>query len=424
MQRHLAPIAALLISVSVLLTGQGLQGTLLPVRATLEAFPTLWIGVMGAAYFLGFTIGCLRGGELIRGVGHVRVFLAMTAVASALPLVHSLAVEEWVWAILRLATGFCFAVIYVVIESWLNERSTNDNRGFVFSTYALINLSVLAIGQMMTLLYEPTGFQLFAIASVLVSLAAIPVALSNSPSPDLPEAVSVDLRRLFRISLTGSLGCLATGLANGAFWALAPAFTQYVSGDVRMAAWFMTAAVVGGAIAQWPLGIASDRIGRRPVIVFITLVGAAVSAVLVFAVPNASPITLNLLGAAWGMLAFPLYSIAVACANDFTEPAEYVQVSGGLLLLYGVGATVGPFFASAMMTATGAGGLFLYAAVAHLGLAVLAVVRSFLRRAVPAGEQLPFSTALAVAQTASHVYEDEVAQQELGSEQHTTGTDS
>ena len=177
MKHALAPVAALLIGVSILLTGQGLQGTLLPVRASLEAFSTVSIGTMGAAYFLGFTLGCLRGGELVGRVGHVRVFLAMTAIGSSAPLIHGLFLSPLPWALLRMISGFCFAVLYVVIESWLNERSTNENRGLVFSTYVTISLSVLAAGQMMTLLYDPVDFQLFAIASVLVSLGALPVAL-------------------------------------------------------------------------------------------------------------------------------------------------------------------------------------------------------------------------------------------------------
>ncbi|MGB5626913.1 MAG: MFS transporter, partial [Woeseiaceae bacterium] len=154
MIKALAPVVALLISVSILLTGQGLQGTLLPVRASLEDFSTVSIGAMGAAYFFGFTIGCLRGGELMRRVGHVRVFLAMSALASAAPLLHGLIIQPIVWGSLRMLTGFCFAVLYVVIESWLNERASNENRGIIFSTYAMITLTVMAAGQMMTLLYE------------------------------------------------------------------------------------------------------------------------------------------------------------------------------------------------------------------------------------------------------------------------------
>ena len=250
MKNALAPVAALLIGVSILLTGQGLQGTLLPVRAGLENFSTISIGIIGGAYFLGFTVGCLKGGELVKNVGHVRVFAAMTALASASPLLHGLLLDPLTWSLLRALTGFCFAVLYVVIESWLNDRATNENRGVIFSTYVMITLTMLAVGQLMTLLYSPQQMQLFAIASVLVSLAAIPVVLSRSPSPDLPIHVDVDLRRLFRISPAGTLGCLASGLANGAFWSLAPVFTSSVSEDVSLAAWFMTATVVGGSLGQ------------------------------------------------------------------------------------------------------------------------------------------------------------------------------
>ena len=137
-----APVAALLLGAAILLSGQGLQGTLLPVRASIESFSTLAIGVIGAAYFLGFTLGCMKGGELVTRVGHVRVFLAMTALASATPLIHGLVLSPVAWTLLRVLTGFCFAVLYIVIESWLNERATNQNRGVVFSTYVMITLTV------------------------------------------------------------------------------------------------------------------------------------------------------------------------------------------------------------------------------------------------------------------------------------------
>ena len=246
MKHALAPVAALLVGVSILLTGQGLQGTLLPVRAALENFSTLSIGIIGGAYFLGFTLGCLKCGELVQRVGHVRVFAAMTALASATPLLHGLILNPWTWGLLRFLTGFCFAILYVVIESWLNDRSSNENRGIVFSTYVMITLTVLAAGQMMTLLYDPSDMHLFAIASILVSIAAIPVVLSKSESPDIPETVELDIRRLYRISPAGMIGCVAVGLTNGAFWSLAPVFTAGYSTDASLAAWFMTSAVFGG----------------------------------------------------------------------------------------------------------------------------------------------------------------------------------
>ena len=407
MKHAFASVAALLISVAILMTGSGLQGTLLPVRAGLEAFSTVAIGLIGAAYFLGFTIGCLKGGELVKSVGHVRVFLAMTALGSAAPLMHGLILHPFAWVLLRLLSGFCFAVLFLVIESWLNERSSNENRGIVFSTYVMITLTVLAVGQMMTLLYPAEGLELFLIASVLVSIGAIPVALSTAVSPEQPTDVEVNLPRLFRISPAGTMGCLATGIANGAFWSLAPVFTADVSGDTSLAAWFMSATVVGGAVAQWPLGYLSDRIGRRK-----TLAGAAFSAAVIAAFilafhDSLGFLSVNLLGAAWGFFAFPMYAIAVAHANDNAEPTDYVMVSSGLLLVYGGGAVAGPFVASAVMTLTGGYGLYILTGATHLLAAAYVIQRILRRESVPAEKHCTFGDALATAHTASSVYEEE-----------------
>lgn len=412
MKKTLAPVAALLISVSILLTGQGLQGTLLPVRASLEHFPTLAIGAMGAAYFVGFTLGCLKGGELVRRVGHVRVFLAMTALASASPLVHALVVDPATWGILRLVTGFCYAVLYVVIESWLNERSSNETRGIVFSTYAMITLTVFALGQMLTLLYDPADFELFVIASVLVSIGAVPIALSTSPTPEQPHSASVDIPRLFKVSPSATLGCLVAGLANGAFWSLAPVFTSSVSSGTSLAAWFMTSAVVGGAILQWPIGLLSDRYSRRGTLIAVTIVGCGVGLALGLAPQNISFVSVNLLGAAWGALAFPLYTISVAYANDHAEVHEYVTVSSGLLLMYGMGATIGPFIASALMTFREAGYLFVFAALSHGVLAIYILFRTTQSDQSDIENPITFSEALAATQTASHIYEEEILQED------------
>lgn len=408
MKQALAPVAALLIGVSILLTGQGLQGTLLPVRASLENFSTLSIGIIGGAYFLGFTLGCLKCGELIQRVGHVRVFAAMTALASATPLLHGLLLNPWTWGLFRFVTGFCFAVLYVVIESWLNDQSSNENRGVVFSTYVLITLVMLALGQMLTLLYDPQEMQLFAIASVLVSIAAIPVVLSKSVSPSIPESASLDIRRLYRISPAGTVGCLAVGLTNGAFWSLAPVFAANYFGDISLAAWFMTSAVVGGAISQWPLGYLSDKLGRRKVMVAAATACAAVAILILISVGDQSFVGINLLGMAWGSMAFPLYALAVAHANDHAEPHEFVTVSGGLLLMYGGGAIVGPFLASAIMEIANESGLYLYTAAVHLLLAVYVSIRMLRREKTPIDQHLPFADALATAHTASQVYNEEM----------------
>lgn len=419
MKHALAPVAALLIGVSILLTGQGLQGTLLPVRAGLEEFSTFSIGVMGGVYFFGFTLGCLKGGELLRNVGHVRVFAAMTAMASASPLIHSLVLNPMAWSLLRGLTGFCFAVLYIVIESWLNERSSNEDRGTIFSTYVMITLTFTAAGQMMMLVYDPLEMQLFAFTSVLVSIAAIPVALSRSPSPTQPHDVEVDIPKLFRISPAGAFGCLAQGLVTGSFWALAPVFAASTGGGVSVAAWFMTSAVIGGALAQWPLGYLSDRLGRRKVMASICLAGAVLGLILVTFLSDSTTMGLSLFSAAWGFVTFPLYAIAVAHTNDYAQPEDFVMVSSGLLLMYGAGAIAGPFLASALMTLTAQSALYGFTAMVHVTLAIYVTTRIFHREPAPDERHMAFGDALASAHTASHVYEEEI--QQIAGEEEAAG---
>ncbi len=405
----IAPVAALLIGVAILLTGQGLQGTLLPVRATIEDFPTLAVGIIGATYFLGFTIGCWQGTGLVKRVGHVRVFAAMTALASASPLLHGMWINLWSWSILRFVSGFCFAVLYVVIESWLNESATNENRGSVFSAYVLINMTMLAVGQQMLMLDDPAVMTLFAMSSVLVSLAAVPVSLSTAPTPRQVQDVKLDVPYLYRNSPAGMLGSLATGLANGSFWSLAPVFTISYSTDVSLTAWFMTAAVIGGAASQWPLGAWSDRVDRRFVMAVCAGMAAGVSVAIWSFADAMTPAIIIFLGGLWGAVAFPLYSISIAHSNDHAAPDEFVVMSSGLLLMYGIGAVVGPVLASVCMQLLGPAGLYLFTGMIHVLLLVYLFLRRLRRSPAPPEEQQAFSDALTASHTRSQVYEQEVS---------------
>jgi MFS family permease len=405
--RALAPVATLLLSAAILLAGQGLQATLLPVRASLESFSTVAIGTMGAAYFLGFTMGCLKGGELVRRVGHIRVFLAMSAIASAAPLVHGLLVTPLAWYVLRFVTGFCLACLYLVIESWLNESSENSNRGLIFSMYTMITLTMMAVGQMMTLLYQPTGLQLFIVASVLFSVGAVPVALSMAPSPAQPARTDIDLRKLFSLSPSGTTACFVAGLANGSFWGLAPVFAANIGDAASAAAWFMAAVVIGGAVTQWPLGLLSDRFSRRKVLVAVTVLASIAGVVLAVSMLRLDIRGAIILAAVWGGFAFPVYSISVAYANDYADPNEYVSVSAGLLLVYGLGAIAGPFIASTLMTWQNASGLFWFTAITHVLLVAFIGFR-FLTEGSQAEEPIAFGDALTAAHTTSQVYEEEL----------------
>lgn len=404
MTATVAPIAALLLSIALLLMGNGLQGTLLPVRANIESFSQIDIGVMGSVYFLGFAIGCYFGPYLVRRVGHIRVFTAMVAIASSVVLGHSLIIESISWWIMRGMTGLCFAVLYLVIESWLNAKSTNENRGLVFSIYTIINLTVITVGQMLLIADSPEAFSLFAVASVLISLAAVPVALTTASAPPPVETVKIRLFRLYKLSPVGVVGCLAVGLANGAFWSLAPVFAQEQLGGVDNIAIFMSIVVIAGAVGQWPLGWMSDKVDRRKVIILGTLGAALAGGTLTFLGPVVAGSTMPL-AFAFGFFALPIYALSVAHMNDFVQPEDYVEAAGGLLLVFAAGAVLGPIFASIVIEQTGITYLFLYTAVIHVLTGGFAFYRMFRRRPAAEEEHVAFADSLRVAQTVANIEE-------------------
>lgn len=397
-----APITALLLSVALLLMGNGLQGTLLPVRANLEAFSATDIGILGSAYFFGFAAGCLYGPRLIRRAGHIRAFAALVAIASCVVLVHSLFLNAYLWWVLRAMTGFCFAVLYMIIESWLNEKSTNETRGFVFSLYTIINLTVITIGQLMLGLDRPEGFPLFLLASILVSLAAVPVALTKAEAPAPVLSVKIRLGHLYRLSPVGVVGCLAVGLANGSFWALAPVFAQDKGADTWGVAIFMSTAVLAGALGQWPLGRLSDKMDRRRVIIAAAC-GSAIAGILF--VVWAPPWDLGLLALIFlfGLFAFPIYGLSVAHMNDYVEPDGYVEAASGLLLVFALGAVIGPIVASTLTSYFGPDALFGMTAAVQLSLAGFAFYRMRKRAPAPEEEHVTFAESLNLAQTVSTV---------------------
>ena len=397
-----APVIALLMSVALLLMGNGLQGTLLPVRAQLEDFGSVNIGILGSSYFVGFALGCFLGPKAVQRVGHIRVFTAMVSIASTVSILHSLVLSPEIWWVFRGITGFCFATLYMVIESWLNEKSTNETRGLIFSIYTIVNLSVITIGQMMLTFASPFAFTLFGLASILVSLAAVPVAMTTASAPQPIAAVRIRPARLFKISPVGFMGCLAVGMVNGSFWSLAPVFAQREEGDVLGIAIFMSVTVIAGAVGQYPLGRLSDRLDRRKVIILASLGGALAGIGLVFVGRYWEP-GLLVAAAFFGLFAFPLYALSVAHLNDFVEADGYVEAASGLLLIYAGGAVVGPLIASTSIRFYGVDTLFAYTATVHLAIAAYAFYRLRKRAAPAAEDRVQFVDSIRVAQTVSAV---------------------
>jgi MFS family permease len=413
MTKTLAPVAALLLAVALLLTGNGLLGTLIPVRAQMEDFSIFSIGLLGSAYFIGFGAGCFYGPHLLRRVGHIRTFTAMASIVSAVVLGHGMIALPFPWWLMRGITGFCFAVLYVVIESWLNETSTNKTRGTVLSAYLVINLTVITVGQMMITLDDPATLGLFALASILVSVAVVPVALTESAAPRQIETVQLRIGKLFRTSPVAFVGCVGVGLANGAFWTLAPLFVQRSGYDINAVALVMSSTVLGGAIGQYPIGRLSDRMDRSELLGWVAFAAAVLSVAVILA-GGLSLGVLLVAAAAWGALSFPLYAVAVAQANDHAEPTEYVEVSSGMLLAYAAGAVVGPLVATVFMKLIAAGGLYVFAAVVQLSLAMFTYRQ--LKRGKPLPEtehHLSMAEALQTAHTVSTVFDANMQREEI-----------
>jgi MFS family permease len=380
---------ALLLSGALLLAGGGLMTTLLALRAQLEGFPTWLVGSFFASYSVGFLVGCLYLTRTIRAVGHIRVFAALAATTGATALLYMIAINPVVWLLLRAVNGFCLAGLSMVIESWMNDRADNANRGRLLSIYRIVDMGSNTGGQLLLLTAEPHSYVLFAIVSVLISLAVVPVALTRATAPAPIAAVKLNLGNLFAVSPLSVMTCLGVGVANGAYWALGPVFAHAKGLDSNQIAYFMTAVIVGGAVVQYPIGYLSDRVDRRTVLIAITMIASLAS--LALAHTGTGP-TLWLYSAAvlFGASAMPMYGLAIAHASDTADRDDFVRVSSGLLLSYSVGAIAGSIIGGAAMSVAGPSALFIHTAIVQALLVVFGVYRTSQRKAPPVAAQGEF----------------------------------
>jgi len=389
MFKIVASIAPLLFAAAILLAGNGLQGTLLAVRAGIEGFPTSLIGVLMSAYFAGFIIGCRVNPTFIKNVGHIRTFVALASIASAATLVHPLAIDVAGWALLRATTGFCFAGLVMIIESWINERAVNANRGRVLSLYRVIDLSATTAGNLLLATANPAGFHLFAVVSILMSLALVPVALTRTDAPKPIATARLNVPRLLRVSPVAAVGAPLIGLANSAFWAVGAVYAQALGYPPTLIGAFMSSVIIGAALLQWPLGFLSDRIDRRLVMAMSGACGIAAASALSF-LGGQSPAYLLGLGALAGAFIIPMFGLTAAHANDLAEPGTAVETNGGLLLLHGCGSVVGATLGGVVMSVFGPEALFRYIAAVYSVFVAFTLYR-VTRRADVTGTKTPFA---------------------------------
>jgi MFS family permease len=376
---------SLLLAIFMLMAGSGFMASLLGVRLEQAGSSALTVGIVGTAYFLGLVLGSTRAGLVVARVGHIRAFAAFVSLFSASTLSYALAQDPVLWTGLRLIDGLCIAGVYVCLESWLNQRAEAGSRGTVLAAYMIALYIGQAASQFLLNVDGAAPSIPFVAASILISLSALPVALTRIDAPPLTSAATLPIKALYKISPLGTGGAAITGAMLGAFYALGAVYARRMGMELSQVAVFMSTVIFGGVTLQWPLGLLSDRFDRRRVIVL--AFGGTMAAGLGVAIIGTPGVALLACAALFGGLSFALYPLCVAHANDHLASEQRVPASGGLVLTYSVGAAVGPLVAALFMTAAGAQGLFLFIAACAGAALLFGIWRQTRRSPVPAEEQ-------------------------------------
>lgn len=330
---------ALFLGMGLIMLGNGLQGTLLGVRASLEQFGTTVTGLIMSGYFIGLIFGCRYVPRLVGQVGHIRTFGALASFASTSILVQAVFIEPAIWLAMRFITGFCYAGIFIVAESWLNEEATNGTRGKLLSVYMVVLLGGTSGGQLMLNLSSPSGYDLFVLSSLLISIAVIPILLSTARAPKFDQLENISILQLYRVSQLGVFGMFANGMCYGTIYGMGAVYATEVGMSVREVSLFMGAMVLGGFLFQYPLGILSDTIGRKKVIVGCCIAGSIISFyAMEFPVNGVFPFVFVTLVGGFTM---PVYALCGVHTNDYLTSTQMVAASGTLVLLSAAGAALG-----------------------------------------------------------------------------------
>ncbi len=411
---------ALFLGMFMLMIGNGVQGTLLGLRGDLEGFSTFSLSIIMSAYFVGFLFSSKMTPELIRRVGHVRVFAALGSMVSAVLILYPALTEVWAWTIGRVIIGFCFCGVYITAESWLNDSSDNATRGKSLSVYMIVQMAGIVAAQYIVTMGDVSGFILFIVPSVLVSLAFAPILLSVRPTPAFDQAKPMTLRHLVAASPLASLGMFLLGGIFSAQFGMAAVYGTQAGFTVSQISLFISVIYIAALVAQYPIGWISDRIDRRILIIGTTLIGG-IGGLLAFAAPGNFGLVL-VAAALVGGSSNPLYALLIAYANDYLEKEDMAAASGGLLFINGLGAIAGPLLVGMIMNRLGPEGFWLFLALLSFGIALYAVYRMTQRsRGELDIEQVPYApvsatTTPVIAEIAQEVYieteEEELAQQD------------
>lgn len=379
--RQLLPITALLVGSAFLLFAGGINGLILPVRGTLEGFSNVSLGLLGTGWALGYVAGCIMTSTLVGRVGHIRAFGSLAAIAAVSMLGSAILITPWAWVVLRGLCGFCFAGTAMIVESWLSEQTPAQSRGRVFGVYTMVNLGANTAGYMMLTLGDPSGFFFFALAAIFYCLALVPTALSNTSTPPPMVKVKLNLKALWRNSPVAVFAVFWVGVSNAAFGTLAAVYAQKVGLVLGAVALFTAIPILAGAVIQMPVGLLSDKMDRRKVLVGIASFALLADLAFILLAPEGRMMNLALAALLGGSI-FAMYPVIVAHANDHAEPGSAIQISGGLLLTYGIGSIIGPTVAGWAMSEIGLRALFAVTSLSHVMVILYTLWRMTKRQAV------------------------------------------
>ena len=392
---------ALFFGVGMMMLANGLQGSLIGIRASLEGYSASAAGIILTGYYAGFLLGALYIPQRIKNVGHVRTFAALASIASISILIHSLHISFLGWFIMRFISGMCFVGLYTVAESWVNDLSDNEHRGQALSVYMIVSMAGSAFGQLFLNIADPETATLFMIVSVLISISLVPILIVVSKQPDFSVAKFFTVKELYKASPLGVVTSIMTGLAHGNLWGIGSIYGLKNGLSIEQVSIFMFTFVIGGAINQYLVGYLSDKYDRRTIIVIVAFLASIFSVLAVLI--GSSFIALIIITFIFGGLTVPLYPLAIAHTNDFLEKDEMVAASAGIQLAAGIGLTIGPIIGGLSIDFIGASGFWIYLFLIHALLGVFGLFRMQVREAVPLNEQ--GSTVLVSSRTTATMME-------------------
>ena len=378
---------ALFTGYGILMIAHGLQGNLLGVRSVIEEFNFIATGTMMSGYFIGYFIGANMVPKLVGKVGHIRVFAAFASMASLSILIHAVFVNPFVWTLGRFLTGFSIVGIFIVVESWLNDRANNRTRGQVLSTYMFITMIALAIGVLLLNFSSPERYEPFILISLLLSIALIPILLTKRKPPKFKKLSSIKIKDLYKISPFGTVGMFCTGFIHSCIFTLAAVYAATINFTVFEISLLLFLITISGGIFQWPIGYYSDRHDRRIIIIGCAFFGALFCALLMTA--SGASLANMYLATSVGIdkimffvfitlyagMAIPMFTLNLAYVNDFIPKEKFVAAGGGLQIIFGLGAMGGPMLCSVFMNTYGANGFFVYLFIFHIIIGLFGMYR-------------------------------------------------